>query len=100
MGEELLSLGINVNYAPVADVATRPGNPSLGIRSFGENPSLVADHTVAAIEGLQSVGVAATVKHFPGKGEASIDPHHGLPVLDLDRERLEQVEFLPVPCGN
>lgn len=99
MGNELRALGISVNYAPVADVATRPDNPSLGIRAFGDDPALVAEHVAAAVEGMQSTGVAATLKHFPGKGEAAIDPHHGMPVLDLDRERLEEVEFVPFRAG-
>ncbi|MGQ0848174.1 MAG: glycoside hydrolase family 3 protein [Actinomycetota bacterium] len=99
IGAELRALGINVNYAPVADVASRPGNPSLGIRSFGESPRSVAILTAAMVGGLQSAGVAATLKHFPGKGEAAVDPHYQMPVLDLDRERLEQVEFTPFRAG-
>ncbi|MGH8928473.1 MAG: glycoside hydrolase family 3 N-terminal domain-containing protein, partial [Acidimicrobiia bacterium] len=75
IGRELAALGINVNYAPVADVATKPDNPSLGIRSFGEDPAAVARLTAATVTGMQSVGVAATLKHFPGKGEAEVDPH-------------------------
>jgi beta-N-acetylhexosaminidase len=99
LGTELRALGINANYAPVADVASRPWNPSLGIRAFGEEPSLVGAMTAAVVAGMQSAGVAATVKHFPGKGEATIDPHHGLPVLELDLERLERVEFAPFREG-
>ena len=99
IGTELRALGINVNYAPVADVASRPWNPSLGIRAFGEEPALVGAMTAAMVAGMQSAGVAATIKHFPGKGEATIDPHHGLPVLDLDLDRLEQVEFPPFRDG-
>ncbi len=99
IGTELRALGINVNYAPVADVASRPWNPSLGIRAFGEEPALVGAMTAAMVAGIQSVGVAATIKHFPGKGEATIDPHHDLPVLDLDLDRLERVEFPPFRAG-
>ncbi len=99
VGTELLALGINVNLAPVVDVATRPYNPSMGIRSFGEDPALVARHSASFIEGLQGAGVAATMKHFPGKGEASVDPHHELPVLDLDLDRLDRVEFAPFRAG-
>ena len=73
-GLELAALGINVNYAPVADIASRPDNPSLGIRSFGENPEAVSRLTAATVMGLQSSGVAATLKHFPGKGEARGGP--------------------------
>jgi beta-N-acetylhexosaminidase len=99
IGRELRALGINVNYAPVADVASRPDNPSLGIRSFGEDPASVATLTEAFVTGLQSAGVAATLKHFPGKGEAGVDPHEELPVLDLDLERLDRVELVPFRAG-
>jgi beta-N-acetylhexosaminidase len=99
VGRELLALGVNVNYAPVCDVATNPANPSLGIRSFGDDPELVARLATAMVKGLQSQGVAATVKHFPGKGDASVDPHLELPRLDLTRERLEEVELVPFRGG-
>jgi beta-N-acetylhexosaminidase len=98
-GLELAALGINLNYAPVADIASRPDNPSLGIRSFGEDPAEVSRLTAAMVKGLQSSGVAATLKHFPGKGEAQVDPHLELPVLDLDLERLNRVEFAPFRAG-
>jgi beta-N-acetylhexosaminidase len=98
-GLELAALGINVNYAPVADIASRPYNPSLGIRSFGEDPAAVSRLTAAMVKGLQSSGVAATLKHFPGKGEAQVDPHLELPVLDLDLDRLTRVEFAPFRAG-
>ncbi|HEY6635496.1 MAG TPA: glycoside hydrolase family 3 N-terminal domain-containing protein, partial [Acidimicrobiia bacterium] len=99
IGRELRSLGINVDLAPVADIATRPHNPSMGIRSFGEGTEAVAGHTAAFVRGLQGEGVAATLKHFPGKGEADLDPHHELPVLDLDRARLDTVELAPFRAG-
>lgn len=98
-GLELAALGINVNYAPVADIATKPYNPSLGIRSFGEDPEAVSRLTAAMVKGIQSSGVVATLKHFPGKGEAQVDPHLELPVLDLDLERLHRVEFAPFRAG-
>lgn len=99
IGRELRALGFNINLAPVVDVATRPYNPSMGIRSFGEDPDLVARHGAAFVRGLQGEGVAASLKHFPGKGEASVDPHHEMPVLDLDMERLDRVEFAPFRAG-
>lgn len=95
MGRELAAVGINVNYAPVADVATQIDNPSLGVRSFGDDPGEVALLTAAMVRGLTEGGVHATVKHFPGKGEARVDPHYQLPLLDLDRERLDAVELPP-----
>lgn len=99
MGSELSAVGINLDYAPVADVATRPGNPSLGVRSFGEDPSAVASHVVAAVQGYRSSGVLSTLKHFPGKGEAVVDPHYELPRLELDRDRLDQIELAPFVAG-
>ena len=95
MGQELAAVGINVNYAPVADVATRPENPSLGIRSFGEDPAEVARLVRAMTTGFSEAGIASTAKHFPGKGEAVVDPHYELPMLALDLERLERVELPP-----
>jgi beta-N-acetylhexosaminidase len=95
MGREMRAVGVNVNYAPCADVASQAGNPSLGIRSFGDDPTTVATMTAAAVEGFISAGVLPTVKHFPGKGEAMVDPHYHLPLLDLDRERLDAVELAP-----
>jgi beta-N-acetylhexosaminidase len=99
MGGELAAVGINLNYAPVADVVSRPRNPSLGVRSFGEDPSNVAEHVAAAVEGYRSSGILSTLKHFPGKGEAVVDPHYELPRLNLDIERLRKVEIPPFVAG-
>jgi beta-N-acetylhexosaminidase len=99
MGHELAAVGINLNYAPVADIATRPGNPSLGVRSFGEDPTRVGAHVAAAVEGLRAGGVLSTLKHFPGKGEAVVDPHYELPRMDLDLTRLVTVELAPFASG-
>ncbi len=95
IGGELRSVGITMNYAPVADIITRPDNPSLGIRSFGSDPAAVAAHVGAMVRGLRRGGVLTVAKHFPGKGEADVDPHHRLPVLELDLERLKRVELVP-----
>lgn len=95
VGRELRAMGVTMNLAPVCDVASNPANPSLGIRSFGDDPAEVADMAAVMVRGLASSGVVATAKHFPGKGEAVVDPHHGLPVLDLDRQRMDEVELAP-----
>lgn len=95
LGSELRAMGINVNYAPCCDVNINPQNPVIGIRSFGEDPAQVAELAAALIEGMQSRGVAATAKHFPGHGDAASDSHHGLPSLPHDLPRLEKVEFPP-----
>jgi beta-N-acetylhexosaminidase len=95
LGQELAAMGINVNYAPSCDVNINPHNPVIGIRSFGENSQDVARLASAMIEGIQSSGVAATAKHFPGHGDTGGDSHHGLPSVPHNLERLRQVEFPP-----
>lgn len=95
LGRELAALGINVNYAPCADVNINPNNPVVGVRSFGEDPKLVGELAAAMIEGIQSQGVAATVKHFPGHGDTASDSHHGLGTVPHSRERLHAVELTP-----
>ena len=95
LGRELAAMGVNVNYAPSCDVNINPMNPVIGIRSFGEGPAAVAQLASAMIEGIQSQGVAATAKHFPGHGDTAGDSHHGLPSVPHTLERLQQVEFLP-----
>ncbi|OPZ63879.1 MAG: putative lipoprotein YbbD precursor [Firmicutes bacterium ADurb.Bin506] len=95
MAQEMLQMGLNMNLAPVLDVNNNPDNPGIGVRSYGESPELVAELGVAAIEGSQRVGVMATAKHFPGKGDVTIDSHLDLPTVAHDMERLEKVELLP-----
>jgi beta-N-acetylhexosaminidase len=95
IGREARAVGVNVVYAPVLDLASEPANAALGTRSFGDDPALVARHGVAFIRGLQSAGVAATAKHFPGHGEMAQDPHHALGVVELSRADLEQRTLVP-----
>ena len=94
-GRELAALGVNVNYAPSCDVNSNPRNPVIGVRSFGEDPALVASLAAAMVEGIQSAGVAATAKHFPGHGDTASDSHYGTPVLNRDMKGLERVELPP-----
>ncbi|MCE7791107.1 glycoside hydrolase family 3 C-terminal domain-containing protein [Salipaludibacillus sp. CUR1] len=95
IGEELNSLGINMNLAPVLDVNNNPDNPVIGVRSFGEDPDLVGELGVAYTKGLQDTGVAATAKHFPGHGDTDVDSHLGLPEVPHDIDRLFEVELSP-----
>ncbi|MBA9025329.1 beta-N-acetylhexosaminidase [Peribacillus huizhouensis] len=95
IGEELASLGINMNFAPDLDVNNNPDNPVIGVRSFGGNPKLVAELGTAYAKGLQAAGVAATAKHFPGHGDTAVDSHLGLPEVPYDKERLKEVELYP-----
>ncbi len=94
-GRELRAMGINLNFAPVMDVNTNPLNPVIGARAFGDSPGLVAALGASYIRGLQSRGVAAVAKHFPGHGDTEVDSHLGLPRVDHARERLESVELVP-----
>jgi beta-N-acetylhexosaminidase len=95
LGRELSAMGINMNYAPCCDVNINPRNPVIGTRSFGEDPQKVAELAAAVIKGIQSQGVAAVAKHFPGHGDTSSDSHHGLPSVPHKMERLQAVEFPP-----
>ncbi|MFD0958333.1 glycoside hydrolase family 3 protein [Paenibacillus chungangensis] len=94
-GKELRKLGITMNYAPCIDVNNNPDNPVINVRSYSDRADVVAELGSAAVKGYQSEGVAATVKHFPGHGDTSVDSHHALPVLPHSMERLEAVELLP-----
>jgi len=95
VGQGLRALGINLNIAPVLDVNTNPKNPIIGVRSYGDDPEKVAKLGVDFIKGIQSRGVIATAKHFPGHGDTEIDTHVDIPTVPYDRERLERVEFYP-----
>jgi beta-N-acetylhexosaminidase len=92
---ELAACGINLDMAPSADVNTEADNPVIGTRSFGPDAELVARHTVAAVAGLQSVRVAACVKHFPGHGATRVDSHLAVPVVDVDLDVLRERELAP-----
>ncbi|MBF8192506.1 glycoside hydrolase family 3 protein [Nonomuraea sp. K274] len=81
LGGDLAAAGITIDFAPSADVNSNPDNPVIGLRAFGADPALVARHTRAFVRGLQSAGVAACAKHFPGHGDTSVDSHHGVPVV-------------------
>jgi beta-N-acetylhexosaminidase len=95
MARELRALGVNVNYAPVCDVADNPANPALGIRSFGDDPEAVGGFAAAIVRGLQGEGVAATAKHFPGAGDTTADPHHELPQVPRTSAELATHELVP-----
>ncbi|WP_035845695.1 glycoside hydrolase family 3 protein [Kitasatospora azatica] len=95
LGRALAECGITFNWAPAADVNSNPGNPIIGVRSFGADPELCARHTAAWVEGLQSAGVAACAKHFPGHGDTAVDSHHGLPLIDVDEELLRSRDLPP-----
>ena len=94
-GREARALGVHWTFAPVADVNNNPGNPIINIRSFGEDPELVARLTVAFIRGARSEGLLTTAKHFPGHGDTSVDSHLQIASIGADLERLKAVELVP-----
>ncbi|MEK7256483.1 MAG: glycoside hydrolase family 3 N-terminal domain-containing protein, partial [Bacteroidota bacterium] len=88
-------IGVNVNFAPVADVNNNPNNPVIGFRSFGEDRHRVAAKAWNYMKGLQDNGVLASAKHFPGHGDTDVDSHYDLPVVNHTRQRLDSVELFP-----
>ncbi|WP_327661649.1 MULTISPECIES: glycoside hydrolase family 3 protein [unclassified Streptomyces] len=95
LGHRLAECGVNLNWAPSADVNANPDNPVIGVRSFGADPALVARHTAAYVEGLQASGVAACTKHFPGHGDTAVDSHHDVPRIDVDLDVLHARDLAP-----
>jgi beta-N-acetylhexosaminidase len=95
IGEELKSLGINTDFAPVIDINTNSNNPVIGRRSFSSNSQLVSWMGGAFCDGLHSAGVLSTGKHFPGHGDTDTDSHSGLPVINKTLDQLNQSEFIP-----
>jgi len=99
MGEitskEALALGVNWVLAPIADVNNNPNNPVINVRSFGDNPQLVADLATSFIQGCHQHPVLTTAKHFPGHGDTNTDSHLQLPLISHSLERLETIELLP-----
>jgi beta-N-acetylhexosaminidase len=95
VGGELAALGFTIDFAPVLDVNTCASNPVIGDRSFGDDADSCARFGAAWIRGLQSAGLLACGKHFPGHGDTARDSHVDLPSVDRPRERLEAVELVP-----
>ena len=95
MGRECRKLGVHINFAPVLDVNNNPANPVIGTRSFGEDPQNVSEKGIAYAKGLESTGVIAVGKHFPGHGDTSDDSHKTLPLISHDAEHLNKIELYP-----
>jgi len=95
MARELASVGITFDFAPVLDVLTNAANPAIGDRALAEDAGLVARLGAVIVDAIQGEGLAACGKHFPGHGDASVDSHHDLPVLDLPPDRFEAVDWVP-----
>ncbi len=95
IGEHCKRIGVHFNFAPVVDINTNPKNPIIGNRSFGEDKEEVTKRALAFMEGMQSVGVLANAKHFPGHGDTSSDSHKTLPTIDFSAERIDSLELYP-----
>lgn len=95
VGKSCCRSGIQVNFAPVADINNNPLNPVINFRSFGENRESVARKCVMYMKGMQDEGIIATAKHFPGHGDTGTDSHLTLPVIAHSRQRLDSVELFP-----
>ena len=93
--QELKSLGINLSWAPVADIFSNPQNPVIGPRSFGNTPEIASQYVREYYRGLREEGILGAAKHFPGHGDTSTDSHLELPILNLSREDLRNRELIP-----
>lgn len=95
VGRQCREMGIHINFAPDMDVNSNVDNPVIGLRSYSEDPSAVADKGIAYARGLESTGILSVAKHFPGHGDTSDDSHKTTPIIRHSRERLDSIELLP-----
>ncbi|MEO8933276.1 MAG: glycoside hydrolase family 3 N-terminal domain-containing protein, partial [Xanthomarina sp.] len=95
IGKECQAIGIHINFAPDVDVNSNPKNPVINYRSFGEDPTNVANLSGAFVEGMENSGVLSCAKHFPGHGDTDSDSHKTLPSINFDKKRIDSVEFYP-----
>src|SRR5687767_696423 len=95
LGKQLKAVGVHFSFSPVADVNNNAANPVIGDRSFGEDRDEVTRRSIAYMKGLQSAGIIACGKHFPGHGDTDTDSHFDLPVITHSMNRLKAVELYP-----
>jgi beta-N-acetylhexosaminidase len=95
IARQLRAIGVTQMYSPVCDVNINPKNPEIGVRAFSDDPEICARHAVALIKGLQAGGIAASAKHFPGRGDSATDAHDVLDVIKADKQRMKEVELVP-----
>ena len=95
LGSEIMACGLNVDFAPVLDVNSNPANPVIGVRSFSDDPAVVAGQGEAFLTAMRGTGAIACLKHFPGHGDTAADSHTGLPRVEKSREALLREELLP-----
>ncbi len=99
IGREIVAEGFNVDFAPTMDVNSNPANPVIGVRSYSDDPNIVAEFGSAFIAGLHEQNLAVALKHFPGHGDTETDSHSGLPLIDKKLAELEQLELVPFKAG-
>jgi beta-N-acetylhexosaminidase len=95
IGKQARAIGVNMIHSPVLDVNTNPCNPEIGTRSFSNDPQIVIKYALAMMRGFRETGLAATGKHFPGRGQSCADAHWTLPTVDVDEETLRNVHIWP-----
>lgn len=95
IGYQCRNMGIHINFAPVVDVNSNPDNPVIGPRSFSADPNRVAQLGIQYMKGMQSQGVMAVAKHFPGHGDTKTDSHFDLPIINHTRAYMDTIDLLP-----
>jgi beta-N-acetylhexosaminidase len=95
IGQEMRAVGINMNFAPVVDIACNRETSMMKNRSFGDNPNIVIQFGSKAVEGYKAAGIIATLKHYPGHGDVTVDSHCDLPILNKSMQELQEMELLP-----
>ena len=99
MGDEIYALGFNMDFAPDSDVNSNPANPIIGVRSFSDDPNLVAEHVKAFIKGMEAAQISTALKHFPGHGNVGEDSHTHLPCSDFGLEEIKAMDLIPFQAG-
>ena len=95
IGAHVKRMGMHINFSPVVDINTNPDNPIIGNRSFGEDRDNVTNKALAYMRGMQSSGILANAKHFPGHGDTDLDSHKILPTISFTKKRLDSIELHP-----
>jgi beta-N-acetylhexosaminidase len=99
MGRQMAAMGVTQFYHPVCDVNINPLNPEIGVRSFGDDPDVIAKFIDATVRGYEDAGVTATIKHFAGRGDSATDAHETLDVCRGDKKRMQNVELKAFQAG-
>jgi len=99
MGRQMAAIGVTQFYHPVCDVNINPLNPEIGVRSFGDNVSVISKFIYATVRGYEDAGITATIKHFAGRGDSATDAHDVLDVCRGDKKRMQDVELAAFQAG-